>query len=214
MTMTNKETVKRMVKVFGFESVMEMVEAVRDEIREEEKMYKNVISPYHYCGIGRQGSHQQIEYPEWVNETFDKVCKQTGVATFEMGSNGIRSMKITHSLFAKWVIYTCNDNGITLNDILEILMSAPAWSTGYGITRFRMELVFHILVLHNGNRSAVKEELKKLLRKYDPISLKVFANADDEYRYTLNYEAKMIAFAEKKVLTNIHEEKPRFEVVA
>lgn len=213
--MTNKETVKQMVKVFGFNSVMEMVETVRDEIREEEKKYQRMISPYEYSSTGRQGNaSKEIVFPDWVNETFDRVVRQTGVGIFKWGSRETRSMKITHPLFAKYVIYTCNDNGITLTDILEVLMAAPAWSMGHGITRARMELAFHILVLHKGNRPAVKEELKKLLNKYDPIALKVFANADDDYRHTLNYEAKMIAFAEKKVLENIREEKPRFEVVA
>lgn len=212
--MTNKEIVKQMVKVFGFDSVMEMVETVRDEIREEEKKYQRIISPYEYSSTGRQGDREKIVYPNWVEETYNKILSQTGIGCVTYGSGGSRGLKITYPSFAKYVIYTCNDNGITLTDILEVLMATPAWSMGHGITRARMELIFHILVLHKGNRSAVKEELKKLLNKYDPVALKVFANADDDYRHTLNYEAKMIAFAEKKVLENIREEKPRFEVVA
>jgi len=197
--MTNKEMVKQMVKVFGFNSVMEMVEAVRDEIREEDKKYAQIICPYEYSNVGRQNNKDKIIYPDWVNETFDRVVKQTGVSVYEYGSNGTRSLHITHSMFAKYIIYAANDNGITFNDVLEILMAAPAWCRGQGITRQRMELVFHLLMLHRDNRGKVKTELKVLLNKYDPVALKVFANADDDYRHTLNYEAKMIAFAEKKI---------------
>lgn len=212
--MTNKEAMKQMVKVFGFDSVMEMVETVRDEIREEEKKYQRIISPYEYSSTGRQGDREKIVYPSWVEETYNKILSQTGIGCHTYGSGGSRGLKITYPSFAKYVIYTCNDNGITLSNILEVLMAAPAWCNGYGITRSRMELVFHILVLHRENTGAVKEELKKLLNKYDPVALKVFANADDAYRHTLSYDAKMIAFAEKKVCENIAEAKPRFEVVA
>lgn len=212
--MTNKEQMKKLVKILGLDSVMEMAEAAQKEIREEEEKYKRIISPHEYSNAGRQGDREKITYPNWVEEAYNKVLSQTGIGCHTYGSGGSRGLKITYPSFAKYVIYTCNDNGITLSNILEVLSSAPAWCTGQGITRSRMELVFHILVLHRENTGAVKEELKKLLNKYDPVALKVFANADDAYRHTLSYDAKMIAFAEKKVCENIAEAKPRFEFVA
>ena len=101
--------------------------------------------------------------------------------------------------FGKYVVMTCNDDGKTLMDIINILLAAPAWCLGYGITQKRMELVFHILVLHKENREEIIREMKIFLNKYDPVALKVYANADDAYRHTLNYDAKMIAYTEKHI---------------
>ena len=204
-----KEMVKKMMKVFGFNSVMEMVETVRDEIVEEEKKYTKIIPPYEYGSSGYPAD-DPIVYPDWVNKTLDEVTEKSGIKVHQKGES--REMRIMNPHFAKYVILTCDDNGITLQDILEILTSAPAWCKGHGITRAKMELVFHILVLHRENRTQVKEELKKLVNKYDPISLKVYANGDEAFRYTLSHEAKTIAFAERAICNNVNA-KPRFEVV-
>ena len=191
--MTNRETVKQMVKVFGFDSVMEMVEAVRDEIRAEEEKLKKVIT---------NGAWKR-EYPEWVNETFERVTREMGVRVSVYGAYERRSMAITCPDFAKYIIFEGNDQGILLKDVLSVLLAAPAWSMGRGMTRKRMEIVFHILALHRDDREKVKAELIRVLNEYDPVALKVFANADDSYRHTLNYDAKMIAFTEKEICESI-----------
>lgn len=198
--MTNFENIKIMVKNNGFDSMMAMLAEAKVAVEKEEEGYKEMISPKEYGGVG-VGSG--ISFPDWVEETFKDVIEKTGIGVWEFkGNSGSRAMSITHSNFAKYVIQT-SGNGIMLENIIEILTSAPAWCGGRGLTRQRMEMVFHILVLHKEDLTAVKDELKKLLRRYDPVALKVFANDDDDFRHTLNYEAKMISFAEKKVCERI-----------
>jgi len=193
--MTNKEMMKKMVKEFGFDAVAKMVEAAQREIKQDEEKYKYIISPYEY-GVGRNRTKEgSVSFPEWVND----ILHEIGYEIWEKGSGESRDMKITHENFAKYIIYTCNDDGKMLRDVLDILTSAPAWCKGRGMTRARMELVFHILVLHREKRDDVIREMKKLINKYDPVTLKVFANADNDYRHTLNYDCKMIAFAEKQI---------------
>lgn len=93
-----------MVKVFGFDSVMEMVETVRDEIREEDKKYTQMICPYEYSNVGRQNNKDKIIYPDWVNETFDRVVKQTGpvftnMAATELGAYTLLILCLQSILF-------------------------------------------------------------------------------------------------------------------
>lgn len=192
--MTNYEMIKKIAKNASIETVKELLEKATEEIRKEEESYKTMIPASKYAQ-----TTGKFEYPAWVDETLQEVTNKMGISIYRYGDCTHRSMKITRDDFAKYIIYTCNDNGIMLQNVIEVLTAAPAWCTGRGITRSRMELVFHILVLHKENLSETKDELKKLLRRNDPTSLKVFANADDDFRNVLDYDAKMISFAEKKV---------------
>lgn len=207
--MTNSEMMKKMVKEYGSDAVMEMVRLIEKEIKADEAKYTRILSLYDYAGAGRTG----YEFPDWVNETLGKVATEVGVAIKTRGDGNTANLAITHANFARYIVYTCNDDGQTLRDVIDILTAAPAWCKGRGLTRMRMELVFHILVLHRGQRERVKEELVKLLNKYDQTSLKVFANADDQYRYVLKHEIQMIAYAERYVCNAINEP-TRFEYAA
>ena len=192
--MTNYEMIKKIAKNVSIETVKELLEKATEEIRAEEESYKKMIPVSWYTP-----ATGHFEYPEWVEETLHEVTKKLGIAISEYGDCKARTMKITRADFARFIIYTCNDNGIMLSNVIEVLMSAPSWSSGHGMTQSRMEFAFHILVLHKDNLSAAKEELKKFIQKYDPTSLQVFANADEAYRFTLNHKSQMIMYAEREV---------------
>lgn len=200
--MTNKEAMEKMVNQYGIDAIMEMAKAAEAEIRKKEAKYTTIISPYEYSGAGRV---KGIEFPDWVNETFDTIVSEMGVAVYKRGSGDTRNMAITMDRFAKYIVYTCNDDGETLRNVIDILRSAPAWCKGRGMTRARMELVFHMLVLHRDQKDDVIKSVKNILNKYDPTSLMVFANADDDFRHVLNHEIQMIAFVEKHVCEQIVE---------
>ena len=121
-------------------------------------------------------------------------------------------MKVTHEAFADYIV---KESGKEIFlDILNIIKSAPSWLIkGRGITRFKMELVYQILMLHENNREAVRRELIKLLNDYDQTNMKCKANDDDEFRHTLDYEAKMIAWTEKQICAALNL-KRKFEVAA
>jgi len=206
--MNNKDMMKKLVKEFGFDAVQELAARMQEEIKREEQQYKSIIPTSRYGANGKT-----VEFPDWVKETVDRVVSELGITITKRGDGNSRTLTVTNEQFAKYIVYTCNDDGKTLRDVIDILTSAPAWCTGYGITRFRMELVFHILVLHKGKREEVIGELKRFLNKTDQVSLKVHANDDDTFRHTLNYECKMIAFTEKTVCKAI-EDTVRFEYAA
>lgn len=212
--MMNKEAMKKMVKNFGVAEVIEFAKQVNEEIRKEEAKYTTMISMYDYSSAGRNKNRtKSIVFPDWVTKTLDNIIKETGIKIYKKGSGDKRSMAITNEDFAKYVIYTCDDGGKTLRNIIEILMSAPAWCKGMGLTRSRMELVFHVLVLHREHTEDVARILRKLLKKYDPASLKVTANASKKFRYVLNHEIQMIGFAERYVCKRIAD-KRKFKIAA
>ena len=199
--MINKEAMKKMVKMYGIDTVLEYAKMAQAEIAREEEKYKSIISPYEYGESGRT----RLTFPDWVEETFDDVVNELGISTNKKGSGNSRNMAITNQKFAKYVIYTCNDEGKTLRKMIEVLRSAPAWCKGRGFTRARMELVFHILVLHKEHTDKIVNELKRFLNKYDPMALQVFANADEAFHNTLNHEVQMIAFTERHICKCIAE---------
>lgn len=197
--MNNKDMMKKLVKEFGFDAVKELAARMQEEIKREEQQYKNIIPLSRYgCANGKT-----VEFPDWVIETVDRVVSELGITITKKGDGNSQNLAVTNEQFARYIAYTCNDDGRTLRTVLEILMSAPAWCKGYGMTRSRMELVFHILVLHKDAR--VASELKSFLAKYDPTALKVFANADEAFRHTLNHECQMIAFTEREVCKAIED---------
>lgn len=198
--MTNKEAMRKMIKMYGVDAVVEYAKMAQAEIAREEEKYKSIISPYEY-GVGRKS----ISFPDWVDEVFDSVVDELGISVTKKGSGDSCNMAITNQKFAKYVIYTCNDDGETLKEIIKVLRSAPAWCKGHGLTRSRMELVFHILVLHKKHTDEIVAELQKFLNKYEPVALKVFANADEAFHNTLNHEAQMIAFTERHICRHIAE---------
>ena len=213
--MMNKEAMKNMVKSFGVAEVIKFAKQVNEEIRkEEETKYTMIISKYDYSSVGRnKNKTKSMVYPDWVTKTLNRITKEMNIKICKKGSGEKRSMAITNEDFAKYVIYTCDDGGDTLRNIIEILMSAPAWCKGMGLTRPRMELVFHVLVLHKEYTEEVIRILRKLLNKYDPTSLKVTANASKKFRYVLNHEIQMIGFAERYVCKRIAD-KRKFKIVA
>lgn len=199
--MTNKEMMNKMVAIYGFEAVVSMAETVAEEIKKNEEKYKYSIPKHEYAGA----NGKKPVYPAWVDETLEAVTYKLGTRVVRRGSGESRSYAITNGDFAKWIINNCNDDGITLMNIIEILSVSPAWSKGRGFTQAHMELVFHILVLHKGNLSAVKEELKSILKKEDPNAMRVHANDDDDFRGTLDYDAKMTLYAEKHICEKLNE---------
>lgn len=190
--MNNKDMMKKLVKEFGFDAVKELAARMQEEIKREEQQYKSIIPTSRYGDNGKT-----VEFPDWVTETVKRVVSELGTSITKKGDGNSQNLTVTNGQFAKYIVYTCNDDGKTLKTILEILLSAPAWCKGYGMTRSRMELVFHILVLHKDAR--VASELKSFLAKYDPTALKVFANEDEAFRHTLNHECQMIAFTEREI---------------
>ena len=203
--MTNTEMIKKMVKQYGLNAILDMARISQSEIEKEEASYRHIISPMKYSNSGRKAD-DKISFPKWVDETFQSVLAETGVISTKKGDGKSTSLTVTREDFAKYVIQTCNDDGETLRNIIKILLSAPAWSMGYGMTRSRMELVFHILVLHRNNTKIVIKELEKFLNKYDPTALKVYANGDDAFRHTLNHEIQMIAYTERYICGVINDE--------
>lgn len=202
MTNINNDMMRKMVKEMGFEAVQELALAMEQQIKREEKSYRNIIPVSHYgCNNGKT-----IEFPDWVTETVNMIVSEVGTTITKKGDGNSRNLTVTNEQFARYIAYTCNDDGKTLKNVLEILMAAPAWSKGHGMTRARMELVFHILVLHRSHTDEVVREMKKFLNKYDPISLKVFANADEAFRHTLNHEIQMIAYTERYICGLVNEE--------
>lgn len=196
--MTNKDMMKKLVKEYGFDAVKELAARMQEEIKREEQQYKSIIPTSRYGANGKT-----VEFPDWVKETVDRVVSELGITITKKGDGNSQNRAVTNEQFAQYIVYTCNDDGRTLRTVLEILLSAPAWCKGYGMTRSRMELVFHILVLHKDAR--VASELKSFLAKYDPTALKVFANADEAFRHTLNHECQMIAFTEREVCKAIED---------
>ena len=200
--MTTNDIMRKLVKEMGFEAVQEMAAKMEKQLQKEEQSYRSII-PVSQYGFN---NGKTVEFPDWVTETVNRVISDVGVAITKKGDGNSRNLTVTNEQFARYIVYTCNDDGVTLKNVLEILMAAPAWSKGHGMTRARMEMVFHILVLHRSNTDEVVREMKKFLNKYDPTALKVFANADEAFRHTLNHEIQMIAFTERYICGLVNEE--------
>ena len=201
--MTNYELIKKIAKNESIETIRELLEKATAEINAEEEKYKKLLPVWEYGCEMYEGVNKK--YPEWVNETFDKILKETGLRVVRRGE-GRRYMAITNPSMAKYIIYDREDEGKTLLDVIEVLLSAPSWCGNFGLSRSRMEMVFHILVLHKENRKEAKAELKRLLQRYDPTSLKVLANEDEAFRGTLNCESQMIMFVEREICKVLGEE--------
>ena len=202
MNNMNNDMMRKMVKEMGFEAVQELALAMEKQIQREEQSYRNIIPVSHYG--------KTVEFPDWVTETVNRITSEVGTTITKKGDGNSRNLTVTNEQFARYIVYTCNDDGETLRNVLSVLMAAPAWSKGHGMTRARMELVFHILVLHRSNTDDVVMEMKNFLNKYDPTALKVFANADEAFRHTLNHEIQMIAYTERYICGILNEE-TRFE---
>lgn len=197
----NNDMMRKMVKEMGFEAVQKLAAKMEKQIQKEEESYRNIISASQY-----KYNNGIVEFPDWVTETLNRVVSDLNVSITNKGDGNSRNLTVTNEQFARYIVYTCNDDGETLKNVLEILMAAPAWSKGHGMTRARMELVFHILVLHRSHADEVVAEMKKFLNKYDPTALKVFANADEAFRHTLNHEIQMIAYTERYICGLLNEE--------
>lgn len=210
--MNSKDMVKKMVKAFGVDALLEMAKLADSEIKREEAKYTRLISPYEYTISGHKEGKPQ--FPEWVDEILTSISEDMGIPVISKGSGDSKNLAITNKGFAQYIIYACNDDGETLRDILEVLAACPAWCKGVGFSRLRMELVFHMLVLHRSSREMIKQELIKFLGKYDQTTLRVLAALDDDYRGVLNREIQMIAYTEKNVISKIDDEKPKFEYAA
>ena len=203
--MTNMEMIKKLVKNMGAENIFEAIKAAEEEIRREEAKWTTLIHPYEYSSAGHVGS-KKPEFPEWVTETFDSVVAEcSGIRLREHGDGSSKDLAITNKNFAKYIVWSCNDDGKTLRDVIEVLTAAPDWCKGRGLTKQNMELVAHMLILHRNHTDAVKAELKRILNREDQISLKVHANDDDDFRHVLNYEIKKIAFVEKLLCGSVVE---------
>ncbi len=203
MNNNNMKAMMEMVKLYGLDDVIAAVKEADNKVRIMEAKWDNLISPYEYSIAGHVG--KKPVFPEWVSKVFDTVTKEMNVNVSKWGDGKAKNLAITNVDFAKYIIYTTNDNGDTFRSVLEVLLACPAWCKGYGITRFRMELVAHMLILH-GNNDTVKRELKKFLGKYDQTTVKVLAALDDNYRGILNREIQMISYTEKRLLPVIGDE--------
>lgn len=133
--------------------------------------------------------------PEEINDILRGLATELHLDINWYGFQGNRT--ITHARFAEFILMETDRD--TLKDVLYTLSQCYSWIRGRGISRFKMEMVFHVLMLHQGEKEDVKRELIKILNNYDQESLKVTANQDDDFRNTLSYEAKMIAWVEKQV---------------
>lgn len=177
-----------------------------EEIKKQEMcpVFTGIINPIHYGGTNE---YQKREFDRHVLPKTEKILEYASkMHDLDLSSYGESGdMKIRHIRFAEWIIQKSGEE--MFRDILEILSDCPDWIKGRGISRFKMELLFHVLILHKDQREQVKMELKKFLRNYDQESLKVTANQDDEFRNTLSYESKMIAFTEKKICEKLNLER-------
>ena len=201
----NMEMMKQLVKEIGVDGVEALVKRAEARIKKEEESYKKIISQSHW-------KSKYITFPEWTEDVVDHVTTELGTKVVAYGSGNMKNLSVTCRQFAKYIVYTCNDDGETLKNVLEILLSAPAWCKGYGMTRARMELVFHILVLHKVN--GVVDEMKRFLNEYDPTSLKVYAHDDEAFRHVLSNEVQMIAYTERYICNAIGNEEVKFNFVA
>ena len=205
-------TIDRLIREHGTVAVLAYIKKGMEsksesEIKKQEEIpavFTGLVNPALYGGTS---DYQKEKFDKTVLPRTKKIlkygCQMHDFSISHFGFSG--DMRIRHARFAEWVIQNSGEQMFL--DILDILSAAPDWIKGRGISRFKMELLFHVLVLHKDQREQVKNELKKFLRNYDQESLKVTANQDDEFRNTLSYESKMIAFTEKKICEKLNLER-------
>lgn len=202
-------TIDRLIREHGTVAILAYIkkgmesESKPEEIKKQEisPVFTGLVNPIHYGGTNE---YQKREFDRHVLPKTEKILEYASkMHDLDLSSYGESGdMKIRHIRFAEWIIQKFGEQ--MFRDILEILSESPDWIKGRGISRFKMELLFHVLVLHKDERELVKRELKRFLRNYDMESLKVSSNQDDEFRNTLSYESKMIAFTEKKICEKLN----------
>ena len=215
---------KAFVETFGADNIMQMVfermgevdQAIREETAKENEEIderfeeaKRKISEYKYNRsydmIDGKQVKRAVEFSEKTNKAFYKAIKETGVGVWDKKEGGVRAGKVTHASFAKYIIEASGNDPQILIDIINILRKAT-WEKGYGITQKKMELVYHILVLHQDRTEDVIPVLTKILKKDDHTTLKVKANQSEQYRGHLDYEEKIMMLVEDLVCEQICEE--------
>ena len=219
-----KAELQALIDTFGIDDVLatmishlkDINKAVADVEEEEEKETvvdeqfeeaKHVISTKRYLQsydmINGKQVKRPVEFSEKTNKLFYKAIKDAKVGVWEKGSGKPKYGKITNPAFAKFIIEASGNNPQTLIDIINIIKET-AWDGSYGITREKMELVYHTLILHQEYREEVIDAITELFKKYDKTSMKVDANKPDKYRNHLNYTEKMMMFIEDYVCDKIN----------
>lgn len=212
-----KAELAAMVEAVGIDEVLSTMLAHLSEINktiaevetEEDERFneaKRTISVDKYNNVRTpEGKHRPVSFSEKTERVYLKALKTVGVVEKAYKDGTSSSGKVAHSGFAKFVVEASGNKGDTLVDIINILRDA-SWDGGRGITRQKMEMLYHVLILHRDKREEVIAILTRLLKDYDKTSLMVTANQCEEYRNHLKYEEKMTLFLEDEVCKQIGEQ--------
>lgn len=213
-----KETeLREMVKTFGIDTVikvftdylMETEKVSEKEINNQVNEAKNIIpwTKYGFTQKWNNGKYtcRPVEFGDETKKVLDQVLAETGTELWVKGEGTSKRGKITNKGFASYVIAASGNSPQVLIDIINILKNA-VWDNGHGITAEKMEIVYHALVLHYGQRERVIDIITGFLKDYDLRSLEVTSNQDERYRNHLSYKQKMMMLVEDKVCEQIGEQ--------
>jgi len=182
----------------------------------DRKDYLNTMIPSYRCG-GLGTNFKSYDKKMENLGAFEKVkkCveKLPNIGIKPLDDKGTKRRQLNNLRFAEFIVTYDKDGEEVLSDILNLLVSSGDWADGFGITKFKMEMLWHCIMLHKERKEEVIEAIHKILLAYDLASLRTIAHEDDEFRHRLNIECIMTCWLEKQVCNALNMER-KFEIAA
>ena len=214
-----KMELDEMVKTFGIDEVLNaMISHLKAKagiknakvttMQFEDAKWCIAKAKYDYRVITKNGKSvaKPIEFSDENRRILDDVAEYFKIEVSKRGDGKRNSGNITHQKFAQFIIDACGNDPQTLIDIINILRKAK-WDGDYGITQFKMELVYHSIILHYERKAEVIAVITEILKDYSMTSFKVVANRDDRYRNKISIEEKMMLLLEDMVCEKIRDQR-------
>ena len=175
-----------------------------DELKEEAKTF---IPPYkykqefHYNNELKRSVSVRKEYGSQIDDTLEKVASEIdGINGTGLHKNGT----ISGIQFAKYILRECKGDTTLLKEICSTCVEGNWVDNTCGITETKLQMLYHLFVLHYENLAEVKRIAIDVLKEHDYTSLRVLANGDERYRYRLNIAEKMTMWLEDEVCSKLN----------
>lgn len=201
MNALKENELKAIIATFGLDMVLEtMKEKISSHATEKEA--QEVIDAKEMIPAKKWHKAYNPEYSDDIRAITEEVVNSIpGMKLKPEERAGNKAHYVNNPFFADFIVEQTG-NGELLRDILMLLKGAN-WDISYGVTRLKMEMLYHTIVLHQSRRNDVIEAIAEILRDYDLTNIRVKANEDDRYRHHLSLDEKVIMWFEDAVCEKI-----------
>lgn len=201
MNAMKESELKAIIAAFGLDVVLEtMKEKIASHATEKES--QAVIDAKEMVPLKKWHKAYNPEYSDDIRAITENVVNSIpGMKLKPEERAGNKAHYVNNPFFADFIVEQTG-NGEVLRDILLLLKGAN-WDSDHGVTRLKMEMLYHTIVLHQGRHDDVIKAIAEILRDYDLTNIRVKANEDDRYRHHLDLDEKVIMWFEDTVCEKI-----------